>query len=141
MPSYEIPTTENLTDGKRPENENSEKAVVQWEFVDDDNLSGGELSLIGVSPENRADFDTVVSMLPEKVRVEIEETGEVTLPITGWSCPEYLPDEDGEWPFTGEYEFIAELPDGYVCEPPISVLVTLSGAMVNTINDLSLIHI
>ncbi|MBS5064739.1 MAG: leucine-rich repeat protein [Hungatella hathewayi] len=112
-----------------------EKAVVQWKFVDDDNLSGGELSLIGVSPENRADFDTVVSMLPEKVRAEIEETGEVTLPIIDWSCQEYQQDKDGEWPFTGEYEFIAELPEGYVCEPPISVLVTLGGAMVNTIND------
>ena len=140
MPSTEIPTTEipsneNLTDGKQPEYENSEKIVVRWEFVDDDNLSGGELPLIGVSPENRADFDTVVSMLPEQVRVEIAEAGEVTLPIADWRCPEYQQDEDGEWPFTGEYEFIAELPEGYVCEPPISVLVTLGGAMVNTIND------
>ena len=138
IPSNEIPSNENLTDEKGPENENSgntEKVVIRWEFVDDDNLSGGELSLIGVSPENRADFDTVVSMLPDKARVELEETGEVTLPITGWSCPEYRQDKDGEWPFTGEYEFIAELPEGYVCEPPISVLVTLGGAMVNTIND------
>ena len=138
IPSTEIPSNESLTDEKGPENEssgNTEKVVIRWEFVDDDNLSGGELSLIGVSPENRADFDTVVSMLPDKVRVEIEETGEVTLPITLWRCPEYQKDEDGEWPFTGEYEFIAELPEGYVCEPPISVLVTLGGAMVNTIND------
>ena len=135
MPSHEIHSKENLTDGKQPENEISEKTVLQWEFVDDDYLDGGELSLIGVSPENRADFDTVISMLPEQVRVEIEETGEVTLPIIDWSCQEYQKDEDGEWPFTGEYEFIAELPEGYVCEPPISVLVTLGGAMVNTIND------
>ncbi len=138
IPSTEIPSHKNLTDGKGPENENSgntEKVVIRWEFVDDDNLSGGELSLIGVSPENRADFDTVVSMLPDKLRVEIEETGEVTLPIIGWTCQEYHQDEDEEWPFTGEYEFIAELPEGYVCEPPISVLVTLGGAMVNTIND------
>ncbi|MBS5063706.1 MAG: leucine-rich repeat protein [Hungatella hathewayi] len=138
IPSTEIPSNESLTDEKGPENEssgNTEKVVIRWEFVDDDNLSGGELSLIGVSPENRADFDTVVSMLPDKVRVEIEETGEVTLPIIDWSCPEYQQDEDEEWPFTGEYEFIAELPEGYVCEPPISVLVTLGGAMVNTIND------
>ena len=137
-PSTEIPSHENLTDGKGPENENSgntEKVVIRWEFVDDDNLSGGELSLIGVSSENRADFDTVVSMLPEQVRVEIEETGEVTLPLIGWTCPEYQQNEDEEWPFTGKYEFIAELPEGYVCEPPISVLVTLGGAMVNTIND------
>ncbi|CUQ42457.1 MULTISPECIES: leucine-rich repeat protein [Hungatella] len=135
IPSTEIPSHENLTDGKQPEYENTEKMVVRWEFVDDENLSGGELSLIGVSPENRADFDTVVSMLPEQVRAEIEEADEVTLPIADWSCPEYQQDEDGEWPFTGEYEFIAELPEGYVCEPPISVLVTLGGAMVNTIND------
>ncbi|MBS4982895.1 MAG: leucine-rich repeat domain-containing protein, partial [Hungatella hathewayi] len=138
IPSTEIPSHENLTDEKGPENENSgktEKVVIRWEFVDDDNLSGGELSLIGVSPENRADFDTVVSMLPEQVRAEIEEAGKVTLPITDWSCPEYQQDKDGEWPFTGKYEFIAELPEGYVCESPISVLVTLGGAMVNTIND------
>ena len=135
IPSTEIPSHENLTDGKQPEYENTEKMVVRWEFVDDENLSGGELSLIGVSPENRADFDTVVSMLPEQVRAEIEEAGEVTLPIADWNCQEYQQDEDGEWPFTGEYEFIAELPEGYVCEPPISVLVTLGGAMVNTIND------
>ena len=138
IPSTEIPSNENLTDGKGPENENSgntEKVVIRWEFVDDDNLSGGELSLIGVSPENRADFDTVVSMLPEQVRAESEEAGEVTLPITRWNCQDYHQDEDGEWPFTGEYEFIAELPEGYVCEPSISVLVTLGGAMVNTIND------
>ena len=135
IPSTEIPSHENLTDGKQPEYENTEKMVVRWEFVDDENLSGGELSLIGVSPENRADFDTVVSMLPEQVRAEIEEAGEVTLPIADWNCQEYQQDKDGEWPFTGEYKFIAELPEGYVCEPPISVLVTLGGAMVNTIND------
>ena len=135
IPSTEIPSHENLTDGKQPEYENTEKMVVRWEFVDDENLSGGELSLIGVSPENRADFDTVVSMLPEQVRAEIEETGEVTRLIADWNCLEYQKDEDGGWPFTGEYECIAELPEGYVCEPPISVLVTLGGAMVNTIND------
>ena len=135
IPSKEITSSENLADGKWQEYETSEKTVIRWEFMNDDNLSGGELSLIGVSPENRADFDTVVSMLPEQVRAEIEEAGEVTLPIIDWSCQEYQQDKDGEWPFTGEYEFIAELPEGYVCEPPISVLVTLGGAMVNTIND------
>ena len=123
------------TDEKLLKNKNSEKAIIRWEFVDDDNLSGSELSLIGVSQENRADFDTVISMLPGKVRAEIEEAGEVTLPIINWSCPDYQRDETGDWPFTGEYEFIAELPKEYVCEPPISVLVTLGGAMVNTIND------
>ena len=135
LPRKFLPT-KNLTDGKQPEYENTEKWWFDGEFVDDENLSGGELSLIGVSPENRADFDTVVSIFAaEQVRAEIEETGEVTLLIADWNCLEYQKDEDGGWPFTGEYEFIAELPEGYVCEPPISVLVTLGGAMVNTIND------
>ena len=135
---YATPADADQKDKDAPKSDDAPKGdetVIRWEFVDDDNLSGGELSLIGVSPENRADFDTVVSMLPEQVRAEIEEAGEVTLPIADWNCPEYQQDEDGEWPFTGEYEFIAELPEGYVCEPPISVLVTLGGAMVNTIND------
>ena len=135
---YATPADADQKDKDAPKPDDAPKGdetVIRWEFVDDDNLSGGELSLIGVSPENRADFDTVVSMLPEQVRAEIEEAGKVTLPIADWNCPEYQQDEDGEWPFTGEYEFIAELPEGYVCEPPISVLVTLGGAMVNTIND------
>ena len=135
---YATPADADQKDKDAPKSDDAPKGdetVIRWEFVDDENLSGGELSLIGVSPENRADFDTVVSMLPEQVRAEIEEAGEVTLPIADWNCPEYQQDEDREWPFTGEYEFIAELPEGYVCEPPISVLVTLGGAMVNTIND------
>ena len=121
-----------------------------------------QLELLDVSVEKTADFDTVVSMLPPKVLAKvwaemdgaahdsreiisddiedipnsmIGESYEETIPITAWSCPEYREDEDGELPFTGEYEFIAELPESYVCEPPISVLVTLGGAMVNTIND------
>ena len=135
---YATPADADQKDKDAPKSDDAPKGdetVIRWEFVDDDNLSRGELSLIGVSPENRADFDTVVSMLPEQVRAEIEEAGKVTLPIADWNCPEYQQDEDGEWPFTGEYEFIAELPDGYVCKPPVSVLVTLGGAMVNTIND------
>ena len=135
---YATPADADQKDKDAPKPDDAPKGdetVIRWEFVDDDNLSRGELSLIGVSPENRADFDTVVSMLPEQVRAEIEEAGKVTLPIADWNCPEYQQDEDGEWPFTGEYEFIAELPDGYVCKPPVSVLVTLGGAMVNTIND------
>lgn len=127
------------SDADRVEEEpNTEKIILQWEFVDDDNLSGEQLSLIGVSQENRADFDTVVSMLPGKVRVEIDENDqsyEETMAITGWSCPEYEQDEEGLWPYTGEYEFTAGLPEGYVCEPPVSVTVILGGAAAYTIND------
>lgn len=61
------------SDADRVEEEpNTEKIIMQWEFVDDDNLSEGQLSLIGVSQENRADFDTVVSMLPGKMQMVID---------------------------------------------------------------------
>lgn len=58
-----------------------------------------------------------------------------TIAIIGWSCPEYEQDEEGLWPYTGEYEFTAGLPEGYVCEPPVSVTVMLGGAAAYTLND------
>ena len=67
--------TPDNADRNEPGEGASEKLVLQWEFVDDDYLSEGQLPLIGVSQENQADFDTVVSMLPEKVRAEIEGGG------------------------------------------------------------------
>lgn len=141
------------------ENHESEKTVIGWEFVDDENLNGGDLSLIGVNSENRADFETVVSMLPTKVKVEIDgdeissvdhisdpgadgrsgnsdESHKVSLSVKSWNCPEYRQDEDGLWPFTGKYEFTAELPDGYACDPPPSVRVILGGAELYMISDL-----
>lgn len=141
------------------ENLESEKTVIGWEFVDDENLNGGELSLIGVNSENRADFETVVSMLPTMVKAEIDgdetfpadhvsdpgsddrggDSGEghkVRLSVKSWNCPEYRQGEDGLWPFTGEYEFTAELPDGYACDPPPSVRVILGGAELYMISDL-----
>lgn len=155
----EKPAQDDENPEEDDENREFEKTVMQWEFVDDENLSGGELTLIGVNPENRADFETVVSMLPTKVKAEIDgeetasvdhvsdsgldgrgrDSGEshtVSLSVKSWNCPEYRQDEDGLWPFTGEYEFTAELPEGYVCEPPPSVRVILGGAEVYMINDL-----
>lgn len=155
----EKPAQDDENPKEDDENRESEKTVIQWEFVDDENLSGGELTLIGVNSENRADFETVVSMLPTKVKAEIDgdetssvdhvsdpgadgrggDSGEshtVSLSVKSWNCPEYRQDEDGLWPFTGEYEFTAKLPDGYVCDPPPSVRVILGGAELYMINDL-----
>lgn len=118
------------------EDENAEKTVLRWEFVDDDNLNGGQLSLVGVNQENQANFETVVSMLPTQVDAFIaDETEAVKLSIADWSCPEYEQDGEGQWPYTGEFEFTAKLPEGYVCDPAISVSVILGGAEVYTIND------
>lgn len=116
--------------------------ITGWEFVDDDFLTEGELALPGVNIEQQADFDTVVSMLPKRIRVETDRDGSgqkeadlETLSIDGWNCSEYIRDGEGNWPLTGEYMFTAELPDGYACDPLPEVTVILGGISVMTIND------
>ena len=149
LPRITVTVTENGT--VPPANGTIAKTIAGWTFVDDENLTGGELALPGVSADNQADFDTVVSMLPTQIRGSIEgaEDAEI-LDITGWSCPEYIQDGDdnkvndaeggkedglGHWPLAGDFLFTAELPDGYVCTPLPSVKVTLGGISVLTIND------
>ena len=112
------------------------RTVTGWTFADDGNLNGGELALPGVSMDNQADFDTVVSMLPTQIHAEIEgEPDTVTLDIAVWSSPGYKQDGDGNWPLTGDFLFTAEMPEGYACVQPPVVKVTLGGAGVLTIND------
>lgn len=111
------------------------KTITGWTFVDDDNLSEGELSLPGVSMENQADFDTVVSMLPTQISAEIKGTiGETLLDLT-WSCPEYKQDTGENWPITGEYTFTAALPEGYACDQPPTVNVILGGGNAYAANN------
>ena len=119
-----------------PANGANVKTVTGWTFVDGENLIGGELALPGVSMDNQADIDTVVSMLPTRISGSIEGAEDAeTLDITGWSCPEYIQDGDDNWPLAGDYTFTAALPDGYVCVPTPTVKVTLGGISVLTIND------
>lgn len=126
------PPAENQPEEMLP----STKTIVGWTFTDDDNLTEGALSLPGVSKDHPADFDAVVSMLPTQISAEIDGgTNPAALDITGWSCGEYAKDGEGNWPLSGEYIFKAELPEGYVCEPPPSVKVTLCGISLLTIND------
>ena len=53
----------------------------------------------------------------------MEEGEEKNLPITNWSCPEYVQDEEGRWPLEGTYEFKAELPEGYELADGVDALV------------------
>ena len=117
------------------ENNALTKTITGWTFVNDDNLNMGELPLPGVSMENQADFDTVVSMLPTQISAEIEgATGETPLDLT-WSCPEYKQDADENWPITGEYTFTAALPEGYACDQPPTVKVILGGGNTYAANN------
>lgn len=126
------------------------KMITGWTFIDDENLTDGELALSGVHMDSQADFDTVVSMLPAQIRAEVEivdlavneesnpEQGKKvveTLNITGWNCLDYHQDDEAKWPITGKYIFTAELPEDYICDPLPKVQVILGGASVMTIND------
>lgn len=95
---------------------NSRFIVDDWEW-EPSVLQNGELSLPGVSKENQADFDTIVSMLPESIESPIkDENGDLisrTVTIEEWACPEYKQDPEGNWPLSGTYTFRALLPEEY----------------------------
>ena len=111
-----------------PANDSLVKTITGWTFVDDDNLNEGELAMPGVSMDNQADFDMVVSMLPTQISGLIEGEAEPTiLDITSWTCPEYIQNGEGNWPLTGNYTFTAALPEGYACDPLPAVKVLLGG--------------
>lgn len=104
------------------------KNITSWTFADNENLTEGELALLGVSDDKQADFDTVVSMLPTQIRAEVEgEADPVMVDVTGWGCLEYVRDQNGSWPVSGEFTFTADLEPGYSCVPLPAVTVLLGG--------------
>ena len=93
--------------------------IFSWSWYDpEENLLDGKLELSGVTEEAQPSFEEVTEYLPEAIIAQIGEESEAgkeeKLPITGWSCNEYVQDEEGRWPLEGTYEFAAELPE--VCE-------------------------
>ena len=106
------------------------RKIVSWtwkEKAGEENLIDGKLLLTNGTEESQPSFDDIVSMLPEKIRADVEwesgsgvnaqaESGdedadaeillegtvEDTQAITldGWNCDEYQHDADGLWPLT-----------------------------------------
>ena len=99
-----------------------------WSWYDpEENLLDGKLELNGVTEESQPSFEEVTEYLPEaiiaQVGAESEAGKEEKLPITGWSCNEYVQDEEGRWPLEGTYEFAAELPEAYELAESVDALV------------------
>ena len=99
-----------------------------WSWYDpEENLLDGKLELNGVTEESQPSFEEVTEYLPEaiiaQVGAESEAGKEEKLPITGWSCNEYVQDEEGRWPLEGTYEFAAELPEAYELAEDVEALV------------------
>lgn len=102
--------------------------IFSWSWYDpEENLLDGKLELSGVTEEAQPSFEEVTEYLPEaiiaQVGAESEAGKEERLPITGWSCNEYVQDEEGLWPLEGTYEFAAELPEAYELAEDVDALV------------------
>ena len=93
----------------------------------EENLLDGKLELNGVTEEAQPSFEEVTEYLPQaiiaQVGAESEAGKEGKLPITGWTCNEYVQDEEGRWPLEGTYEFAAELPEAYELAEDVEALV------------------
>ena len=113
----------------------SKLTITEWAWLDPDEvLNDGGLAIPGVNEEMQADFDTVVSMLPEKINATLENTDATKeILLDGWSCDAYQKDENEQWPITGDYTFSAALPEDYSLgdnADKLEVVVTLGGASV-----------
>ncbi|WP_302410978.1 hypothetical protein [uncultured Clostridium sp.] len=102
--------------------------IFSWSWYDpEENLLDGKLELSGVTEEAQPSFEEVTEYLPQAIIAQVGEESEAgkeeKLPITGWSCNEYVQDEEGRWPLEGTYEFAAELPEVYELAEGVDALV------------------
>lgn len=105
--------------------------IFSWSWYDpEENLLDGRLELSGVTEEVQPSFEEVAEYLPQAIIAQVGEESEVgggeeeeKLPITGWSCNEYVQDEEGRWPLEGTYEFAAELTEAYELAEDVETLV------------------
>lgn len=102
--------------------------IFSWSWYDpEENLLDGKLELNGVTEESQPSFEEVTEYLPQAIIAQVGEESEAgkeeKLPITGWSCNEYVQDEEGCWPLEGTYEFAAELPEAYELAEDVDALV------------------
>ena len=102
--------------------------IFSWSWYDpEENLLDGKLELSGVTEEAQPSFEEVTEYLPQAIIAQVGEESEAgkeeKLPITGWSCNEYVQDEEGRWPLEGTYEFAAELPEAYELAEDVETLV------------------
>ena len=121
-----------------------ESFMTGWHFGEEDVYPQGNLFydeeiysfvLAGGSSETQIPFEEITDFLPTAVMAEFsyqstekeniavenvedaqEEVWEEILPIMGWSCPEYVQDEEGYLPYRGKFYFAAMLAEENNCE-------------------------
>lgn len=95
----------------------AESVMTGWHFGEDTVYPQGDLFyeegvyrlvLAGGSSEVQIPLEEIVSLLPTSVTVEFQYD-EVVLPVTGWSCSEYVCDAEGYLPYRGSFFFLAQL--------------------------------
>lgn len=125
--------------------------IFSWSWYDpEENLLDGKLELSGVTEEAQPSFEEVTEYLPEAIVAQVGEESEAgkeeKLSITGWSCNEYVQDEEGHWPLEGTYEFVAELPEAYELAEDadalvVEVSVTGDQAALTAVSGTAVLHV
>ena len=127
--------------------------IFSWSWYDpEENLLDGKLELNGVTEEAQPSFEEVTEYLPEAIIAQVGEKSEVggegeeKLLITGWTCSEYVQDEEGRWPLEGTYEFAAELPEAYELAEDadalvVEVSVTGDQAALTAVSGTAVLHV
>lgn len=125
--------------------------IFSWSWYDpEENLLDGKLELSGVTEEAQPSFEEVTEYLPEAIVAQVGEESEAgkeeKLSITGWSCNEYVQDEEGRWPLEGTYEFAAELPEAYELAEDaealvVEVSVTGDQAALTAVSGTAVLHV
>ena len=129
------------------EQKEKEEKILSWKWKDEqESLIEGELRL-SVTEEDHIAFEEIEAMLPAEVTASVsveddeeesekdtediedaedtaktEKTKETDIPVLGWTCEDYVQDENGKWPASGEFIFTAELPEEYVLADGVSAL-------------------
>ena len=116
--------------------------IHSWTWYDPEGiLIDGKLELTGVTEEAQPSFEEVTEYLPQAIIAQVgdnEAWEEENLQLANWTCAEYVQDENGLWPLEGNYEFTAELPEGYELTDGVDALVvevSVAGDQVATTAD------
>ena len=132
------------------EQKEKEEKILSWKWKDEqESLIEGELRL-SVTEEDHIAFEEIEAMLPAEVTASVsveddeeesekdtediedaenteetaktEKTKETDIPVLGWTCEDYVQDENGKWPTSGEFIFKAELLEEYVLADGVNAL-------------------
>lgn len=114
--SLATPSEATPSEATKTQERSARRKVTFWQWYDpEEYLTENSLVLSGVRAEDKVSFEVITEMLPKLIVADVEDDEDtVDINIQSWICPEYVQDEEGNWPLTGEFVFHGVLPEEYV---------------------------